>query len=308
MSPDVAVYSMIRNIPLFKEQFVKSRCIIIVFFVLLAGTQNAFGQKETMKNTVGMEFVLIQPGTMVVGKFQPPYPVPEDTVKGLSRPMIMWMGDGRSYNKKEFDLAKELALRDAMPGFQVKIDHPYYIGKFEVTQAQWKQVMGRNPSLFQGERVGNEDRHPVENVTWEEAREFIGRLNKMEPGKYYRLPTEFEWEYAARAGEEGDIPWSETQLVAQLGTATTQPVGQKKPNPWGLYDMLGNVWEWVDDYYNVKLFADPRPPQSGAVHVLKGASFVGDVKNATWLTHAGGPGNGFDVGFRVVMEVAVKKD
>jgi sulfatase modifying factor 1 len=282
--------------------------MFIVFLVLLFGIPHAYGQRETVKNSLGMEFVLIQPGTMVVGKFQPPYPVPEDTVEGISRPMIMWMGDGRSYNKEEFKLARELALRDAMPGFQVQIDRPYYIGKFEVTQGQWKQVMGRNPSLFQGEWVENEDDHPVENVVWEEAREFIDRLNKSEPEKYYRLPTEFEWEYAARAGAEGDIPWSETHLVAQLGTATTQPVGQKKPNPWGLYDMLGNVWEWVEDYYNEKLFADPRPPRSGAVHVLKGASFVGDVKNATWLTHAGGPGNGFDVGFRVVMEVAVKND
>jgi sulfatase modifying factor 1 len=299
---------VIKAIALFKDQFVKSRYMVIVFLVLLFGIPHAYGQRETVKNSLGMEFVLIQPGTMVVGKFQPPYPVPEDTVKGLSRPMIMWMGDGRSYNKEEFKLARELALRDAMPGFQVQIDRPYYIGKFEVTQGQWKQVMGRNPSLFQGEWVENEDDHPVENVVWEEAREFIDRLNKSEPEKYYRLPTEFEWEYAARAGAEGDIPWSETQLVAQLGTATTQPVGQKKPNPWGLYDMLGNVWEWVEDYYNEKLFADPRPPRSGAVHVLKGASFVGDVKNATWLTHAGGPGNGFDVGFRVVMEVAVKND
>jgi sulfatase modifying factor 1 len=302
-----AVPTMMKTIASEKKVFVKSRYIVMVFFVLLVGSPYAHAQ-ETVQNKFGMEFVLIHPGTMVVGKFQPPYPVPEDTVKRLSRPMIMWMGDGRSYNKEEFGLAKELALRDAMPGFRVEIDRPYYIGKFEITQGQWKQVMGRNPSLFQGERVESEDRHPVENVTWKEAREFIERLNKMEPEKYYRLPTEFEWEYAARAGEEGDIPWSETQLVAQLGTATTQPVGQKKPNSWGLYDMLGNVWEWVDDYYNEKLFADPRPPQSGAVHVLKGASFVGDVKNATWLTHAGGPGNGFDVGFRVVMEVAVKKD
>jgi formylglycine-generating enzyme required for sulfatase activity len=67
--------------------------------------------------------------------------------------------------------------------------------------------------------------------------------------------------------------------------------------------MLGNVWEWVEDYYNERIFADPEPPVAGETHVLKGASFVGDVKNATWLTHAGGPANGWDVGLRVVMEV-----
>jgi formylglycine-generating enzyme required for sulfatase activity len=80
-------------------------------------------------------------------------------------------------------------------------------------------------------------------------------------------------------------------------------VGQKEPNAWGLYDTLGNVWEWVQDYYNEKIFADPTPPDTGTVHVLKGASFVGDVKNLTYRTHGAGPANGWDVGFRVVREV-----
>ncbi|MEX2232725.1 MAG: formylglycine-generating enzyme family protein [Cyclobacteriaceae bacterium] len=250
-----------------------------------------------------MEFVLIQPGHMVVGKFQPPYPVPEDTVKDEKRPMIMWMGDGRPYNEGEFREAKANALRDASPGFEVRIEHPFYMGKFEVTQSEWKQVMGNNPSVFQGETVDDEDRHPVESVTWEDVQEFLKILNQLDKGKKYRLPTEFEWEYAARAGAGGDIPWSETQLTAQLGTKTTMVVGQKKPNAWGLFDALGNVWEWVEDLYNEKIFADARPPISGTTHVLKGASFVGDVKNATWLTHAAGPGNGWDVGFRVVLEI-----
>ena len=217
--------------------------------------------------------------------------------------MVMWMGDGRKYNSEEFHLAKEMATRDATPGFEVKIARPFYMGKFEVTQGQWKAVMGSNPAVFQGEEFENANQHPVENVTWDDAQEFIRKLNAAEPERRYRLPTEFEWEYSARAGATDDIPWSETQLVAQLGGVTTAEVGQKKPNAWGLYDMLGNVWEWVEDFYNEKLFAELKPPASGEVHVLKGASFAGDVKNATWLTHAGGPGNGWDVGFRVVMEV-----
>lgn len=261
----------------------------------------ATAQEKTFKNAIGMEFVLIEPGSMVVGRFQPPYPVPADTVKGAERPLIMWMGDGRPYNTEEFALAKQLAERDAKEGFVVELKNPYYIGKFEVTQSQWQQVMGSNPAVFHD--VAEAGQHPVENVTWEDVQEFLKKLNALENGRKYRLPTEFEWEYAASAGQQGDIPWSETQLVAQLGTKTTQKVGQKKPNAWGLYDMLGNVWEWVEDYYNEKIFADRVPPTSGEVHVLKGASFVGDVKNATWLTHAAGPGNGWDVGFRVVMEV-----
>jgi formylglycine-generating enzyme required for sulfatase activity len=167
--------------------------------------------------------------------------------------------------------------------------------------------MGENPSVFQDTAVEDSAHHPVENVTWEDVQKFLTRLNEMEPGRRYRLPTEFEWEYAARAGRRGDIAWDETQKVAQLGGLTTSAVGGKQPNEWGIYDMLGNVWEWTQDYYNEKIFADPKPPVTGKVHVLKGASFVGDVKNATWFTHAGGPGNGWDVGFRVVMDVTDKR-
>lgn len=277
----------------------RSMCCVIAMFLCMTV---AYTQPKTFMNSVGMEFVLIEPGSMVVGRFQPPYPVPADTVKGAERPLIMWMGDGRPYNAQEFALAKQLAERDSRDGFVVELKHAYYIGKFEVTQAQWQQVMGSNPSVFHD--VAEAGQHPVENVSWEGVQEFLKKLNALEGGRKYRLPTEFEWEYAASAGQEGDIAWSETQLVAQLGTKTTQKVGEKKPNAWGLYDMLGNVWEWVEDYYNEKIFADPVPPTSGAVHVLKGASFVGDVKNATWLTHAAGPGNGWDVGFRIIMEVA----
>ncbi len=281
------------------------RRIVFHFFdiMLLFCHGPLVGQQKNFTNSIGMEFVLIVPGKMVVGKFQPPYPVAEDTVKGAKRPMNMWMGDGRPYNAEELRLAKELATRDATPGFEVAIDHSYYIGKFEVTQGQWKKVMGTNPSVFQGDTVRDADEHPVENVTWEDTREFLSKLNEADATHHYRLPSEFEWEYAARAGAEGDIRWSETQLVAQLGALDTRPVGEKKPNAWGLFDMLGNVWEWVEDYYNEKIFADPSPPRTGKVHVLKGASFVGDVKNATWFTHAAGPGNGWDVGFRLVMEV-----
>jgi formylglycine-generating enzyme len=267
-----------------------------VFYIFILCAVEAVAQPTSYTNALGMEFVLIRPGTMVVGKFQPPYPLPEDTLKNA---MVMWMGDGRPYSAEEFRLASELAMKDGSPGFEVRIAKPFYMGKFEVTQQQWKKVMGSNPSAF---RIT--DSHPVDGVSWEDVQKFISRLNELDKTNRYRLPTEFEWEYAARAGAKDDIPWDQAREMAHLGGKTTQPVGQKKPNAWGLYDMLGNVWEWVEDFYNEKIFADPRPRSSGDQHVLKGASIAGDVKNATYMTHAGGPGNGWDVGFRLVMEVA----
>jgi sulfatase modifying factor 1 len=274
--------------------------IVSIVFILLA-TDLVFGQ-EIITNSIGIEFVLIKPGSMIVGEFQPPYPVPADTMKNAQRPQSMWMGDGRPYSEEEFRLAKEMATQAAQPGFKVTIEKSYYIGKFEITQSQWKKVMGNNPSVFQGKEFPNADSLPMENISWVEAQMFITKLNQLEKKKRYRLPTEFEWEYAARAGATKDISWEDIRLTAQLGMRSTQPVGRKQPNAWGLYDMLGNVWEWVSDPYNEKMFADPHPQKKGKQHVLKGASFAGDVKNATYMTHAGGPGNGWDVGFRIVME------
>jgi sulfatase modifying factor 1 len=230
-------------------------------------------------NSIGMEFVLIQPGEMVVGRFEPPYATPHDAALAQR--------------------IERMARAQYSRGFLVKLDRPYYIGKYEVTQAQWTRVMNNNPSVFLGPDA---ERHPVDNVTWDAAQEFIRKLNALERTSAYRLPSEFEWEYAARAGGEGDIPWTEIrqQAIAGYNTYTsTHRVGAKKPNAWGVYDMLGNVWEWVDDFYNERIFADPTPPKDGRQHVLKGGGFVADVKNAIPATHAAGPGSGFDVGFRV---------
>jgi formylglycine-generating enzyme len=252
-------------------------------FSLVSGRLAA--QQSEYTNAIGMEFVLIKPGTFTLGKFQPTVgnknfagvPLPEKLVKESER----------------------MALNDAMPGFVVNINQSFYLGKFEVTQEQWQRVMGKNPSVFKNDSSANQ---PVENITWKDAQAFIKSLNAIDKNNVYRLPTEFEWEYAARAGAQDDIPWNEIKASAVLGGQTPGNVGTKKPNAWGLYDMLGNVWEWVQDFYNEKIFADPVSPKSGKQHVLKGASFTGDVKNATYMTHAAGPGNGFDIGLRVVMK------
>lgn len=272
--------------------------ILSIFFLL--GGEGTIAQKK-VTNSIGIDFELIEPGTFVIGEFEPPYPVPADTVRSLPHDYMMWMGDGRGYNEEEFKLAKEMALKDSQQGFLVQITEPFYMAATEVTQGQWKKVMGYNPAQFK--ELAGADSLPVENVSWDEAQKFITQLNRLEKHKSYRLPSEFEWEYAARAGAKKDIPWKEIEVSANLNKKMPITVASKKPNAWGLYDMLGNVWEWVDDYYNEKLFADRKPPSKGNQHVLKGASFVGDVKNATYMTHAGGPGNGWDVGFRIVMDL-----
>jgi sulfatase modifying factor 1 len=269
---------------------------------LALGAAAVTAQAPTRTNGIGMEFVLIRPGSMVVGRFQPVCPTPK--MGGVQRDPV----DPRArWTAEDFRRCEEIVKRDAMAGFTVHIDRPYYIGKYEVTQAEWRRVMGTNPSIFQGSKVKDDaDRHPVDNVTWEDAQAFVTKLNAMDTTAHYRLPTEFEWEYAARAGAEQDLTWAQIREQAQLmliDKGTTRPVGGKQPNAWGLYDTLGNVWEWVQDYYNEKLFADPTPPRTGTEHVLRGGSFLSDVKNTTYFTHGAGPGSGFDVGFRVVREV-----
>ncbi len=272
-----------------------------LLLVLLITSSQLLAQTTTFTNSIDMEFILIQPGSMTVGKFQPTaskYGFIEKYIKPGDKV------DVPVFSEQEYEKANELARQAWTKGFLVKVNKPYYIGKFEVTQAQWKKVMGNNPSYFQGSKVkDNADQHPVESVTWNDALAFVKKLNQMEKGKYtYRLPTEFEWEYAARAGADDDISWDAVQETAQIAVLTTAPVGQKKPNSWGLHDMLGNVWEWTADFYNEKLFADSIPPRVGKEHVMKGAPFYGDVKNATYMTHAGGPGSNYDIGFRIVIE------
>lgn len=272
--------------------YLKFRLILLFSCLLLPGLP-APAQAPAVTNSIGMEFVLIKPGSMVVGKFEPG--VGQPPARDIGRPTLP---------PQAYQAAAQMARQAARPGFTVTLDRPYYMGKFEVTQQQWEKVMGRNPSFFTSQKVGRDaGNHPVEHITWKQAQAFIKRLNKLDKAHVYRLPSEFEWEYAARAGAEGDISWADISATAVLSGSHPSAVGQKKPNAWGLYDMLGNVWEWVQDYYNEELFAGPLPPRSGKQHVLKGASFTGDVKNATYMTHAAGPGNGFDIGLRVVMEV-----
>jgi formylglycine-generating enzyme required for sulfatase activity len=166
---------------------------------------------------------------------------------------------------------------DDEPQHRVKISQPFYLGKYEVTQGEWEAVMGNNPSRFKGR--GN----PVENVSWNDVQMFIQRLSAKE-GKKYRLPTEAEWEYAARAGTTSQYSFGDDAgragQYAWYGkdSGSTHPVGQKQPNPWGLYDMHGNVWEWVQDWYDSSYYAqspanDPGGPSGGDKRVLRGGGW-----------------------------------
>ena len=168
---------------------------------------------------------------------------------------------------------------DEFPRHSVTLSS-FEIGRYEVTQGQWETVMGSNPSYF--DTCG--DDCPVEQVSWDNTQTFISELNS-QTGLSYRLCTEAEWEYAARAGSEtkwscgddasclGDIAWYD----ANSGEIS-HPVGQKNPNVWGLYDMSGNVWEWVNDwydadYYDVSPTTNPKGPVTGSNRVYRGGSW-----------------------------------
>ncbi len=172
---------------------------------------------DTYTNSIGMEFVKIPAGEFMMGS----------------------------------PSGEKDKCSDEGPVHKVMIEEPYYLGKYEVTQEQWLEVMGSNPSRFEGDNL------PVEKVSWDDVQKFIEKLNEMEGTNKYRLQSEAEWEYACRAGTTtryyfgddesklGDYAW-----YGDNSGWETHPVGQKKPNPWGLYDMYGNVLEWCQDRWH----------------------------------------------------------
>ena len=165
------------------------------------------------------------------------------------------------------------------PVHEVCVDD-FYIGKYEVTQGQWKAIMGKNPSYFKD--CG--DNCPVEGASWNDIQDFINKLNQ-KTGKNYKLPTEAEWEYAARSGGKSEkysggnnidsVAWYDKNSGNKI-----HPVGTKQPNGLGIYDMTGNVWEWVNDWHHSDYYKNspknnPTGPNSGTGRVRRGGSWGG---------------------------------
>jgi formylglycine-generating enzyme required for sulfatase activity len=232
---------------------------------------------NTFTNSIGMEFVSIPAGAFEMGS--------------------------PSNDADRYD--------DEGPVHQVTIKKAFYMGSYEVTQAQWRAVMGDNPSYYTGD-----DDLPVETVSWDDVQEFIKKLNAKEGTDKYRLPSEAEWEYACRAGTttrysfgDSDSKLGEYAWYYDNSGSKTHPVGQKKPNPWGLYDMHGNIWEWVQDTYHSDYNGAPADGSawagSGADRVNRGgswSSYARYCRSAIRYFDARGRRNR-DLGFRLVREV-----
>jgi formylglycine-generating enzyme required for sulfatase activity len=250
--------------------------IIVVFLIGLVYMPPASAIDS--KNFVGIKFIFIQSGCFQMGNKKPP----TDRTVGET------------------------------PSHRVCIDKPFYMAETEVTQKQWEDVMGNNPS-----KSKVEDK-PVDRVSWNDVQEFIQKLNAKEGGNSFRLPTEAEWEYAARAGSDADYSFGDNpdrlSTYAWYGNlgykGTPHEVAQKQANAWGLYDMYGNVWEWVQDWYDGTYYSNspvnnPKGPESGKYRVYRGGSYIGKPSNLrSAVRFSALPGTRtHDLGFRLVRQL-----
>ena len=197
------------------------------------------------------------------------------------------------------------------PQHEVTISKAFYIGAYDVTQEQYERIMGKNPSNFKGAQ------NPVESVSWDDAAEFCKKLSQTS-GKTVRLPTEAQWEYACRAGSKTRFGYGDDPDYTKLGDyawyavnseSKTHPVGQKKPNDWGLYDMHGKVFQWCSDWYADSYAnannTDPQGPGSGSRRVLRGGGWGGNPRFCR-SAHRGRftPVGRYDfIGFRVCVDL-----
>ncbi|MBI3444376.1 MAG: SUMF1/EgtB/PvdO family nonheme iron enzyme [Magnetospirillum sp.] len=240
--------------------------------------------RQSLRRLTLLGAVLLGMSTPVLAE---PSPTPGKTFKDCDKcpeMVVIAPGTVKIGNPKDFEDPEDAAKRPS-----VTIAKPYAIGRFEVTQAEWEALMGSNPSLTKGAT------NPVEHVTWREAREYAKRL-KEKTGKPYRLPTDAEWELAARAGSDATYPFGEDpkQLAAHAWYMAnsgdkTHPVGQLKANAFGVSDMIGNVWEWTGDCYGAsftknveKKFQDEW--EEGCYRIIRGGSYLNIASGAQGAT------------------------
>jgi formylglycine-generating enzyme required for sulfatase activity len=197
------------------------------------------------------------------------------------------------------------------PQTRVTLSRGFWLGRTEVTQAQYEAVTGANPSTFKS--VG--PNAPVENVSWLDAMKFCEQLNQREAaagrlpeGYTYTLPTEAQWEFAYRAGTTGDYPGEPAAMSWNSGNSngTTHPVGQRQPNPWGFHDLPGNVLEWCYDWYGDYpggSVTDPTGPPRGHYRMTRGGSWRTDTRLARSAARSGGSQGRRDytIGFRLAL-------
>jgi formylglycine-generating enzyme required for sulfatase activity len=230
---------------------------LVIFGMVQLDCQVLAQPPKEITNSIGMKLVLIPKGTFMMGS-------PESE-------------EGRQKDETQHE---------------VTISKDYYLGVYEVTQSEYQQVMNKHPSNFQGEKIkGDSSPHPVDQVSWNDAVEFCKRLSGLpeekKAGRVYRLPTEAEWEYACRAGSttaysfgESSQSLSDYAWFSNNSDDRTHPVGQKKPNAWGLYDMHGNVFEWCSDWYGQYpkgAVSDPVGPREGSFRVDRGGCWNYEV-------------------------------
>jgi formylglycine-generating enzyme required for sulfatase activity len=268
---------------------------------------NYLGAAVEETNSIGMKLALIPPGEFTMGS------TPEEIAKVMAQAPDKW---------------QRSRIASEAPQHRVNISRSFYLGVYPVTQGQYQQVMGNNPSSFSAK--GNEAamvvgkdtaQHPAEMVSWDDAVEFCRRLSSLPDerglGRTYRLPTEAEWEYSCRAGTttrwscgDDEVALMEYAWLGKNSGKMTHPVGEKKPNAWGLYDMHGNVLQWCSDYndpayYKQSPTTDPTGPElSGRVRVARGGRFLGAPSlGRSAFRESASPADRFHhIGFRVAVD------
>ena len=283
--------------------------------VLIQLPADVLNQLPAKQNSIGMEFKLLPSGTFTMGKVTIEnallFLIDDDDDSGIGLDdddSGIRLDDDDSGIRLDYDDDDD----DEIP-HQVTLTKPFELGVYQVTQAQYQKVMGTNPSHFKGPQ------NPVEQVSWDEAVEFCRKLSALPAekaaGYVYRLPTESEWEYACRAATrteysfgDGDSELGDYAWYKDNSGGTTHPVGEKKPNPWGLYDMHGNVFEWCQDWYGdypSGAVTDPTGPSScslGSLRVNRGGGWNVDSEFCrSAFRFRGSPDDrGSDLGFRVL--------